>query len=351
MRSIRPALLAGTAALALALGGIAPAAVAAPHPAAAHPAAAVTATAATTFRQPIAAKTYTVSSFFGPRCIPVPGASTFHNGVDLAAKSGTPIYAIAAGVVTATVSGTASRVGYISVRHVISGVEYTSKYLHIWSATTRVKVGQKVTAGQRISEVGNSGISSGSHLHLELWRATPTGSVAENAAAFLQARGVDLYKSATAVYAGNAPATCTYYTTTGVNFRTGPSTSSSVLRLLPKATAMVHVPGRITSGFIPVKIGTQTGWVSSSYVSPVKPAVPAPAVVPPTTPPPVVATGTYAATAALNLRASPSTSAARVLLIPKGANVGKILESRTVWRKVSYAGKTGWVHSAYLAKR
>ena len=128
----------------------------------------------------------------------------------------------------------------------------------------------------------------------------------------------------------------------GVNFRTGPSTSHPVLRLLPKATAVVHVPGRITSGFIPVTIGTQTGWISSSYVSPTKPAVAAPAVVKP---------ATYKTTAALNLRTGTSTTAPRLLVIPKGATVGAIQASSGVWRKVSYAGKTGWVHSAYLAKR
>ncbi|MDY0909177.1 M23 family metallopeptidase [Microbacterium sp. CFBP9034] len=333
MRSIRAFLLTALTVTALTLGGLAPAASAALATTA--PAALP---AATTFAKPLVAKTYTVSSFFGPRCIPLPGASTYHLGVDLAAKAGSPIYAIAAGLVTATVDGTASRAGYIAVRHSIGGVEHTSKYLHIWSSTTRVKVGQTVTAGQRISEVGTSGGSSGNHLHLEIWK----GSAAQDPAVFLKARGVDLYAAATAVNARVTPATCTYYATAGLNLRTGPSTSYTAIRLLPKATAMVHVPGQITAGFIPVKVGTQSGWVSSSYVSPVKPAVPAPTVVPPPT---------YATTAPLNLRVSPSTTAARILIIPKGANVGVIKASSGVWRQVTYAGKTGWVHSAYLVRR
>jgi len=40
-----------------------------------------------------------------------------------------------------------------------------------------------------------------------------------------------------------------------------------------------------------------------------------------------------------------------MLIIPAGANVGVILATSGVWRKVSYAGKTGWVHSAYLVQR
>ena len=288
------------------------------------------------------AKTYVVSSLFGPRCIPVPGASTYHYGVDLAAKSGSPIYAIAPGVVTATVSGTTSRVGYIAVRHTISGATYTSTYMHIWSATTRVKVGQKVTAGQRISEVGNSGVSSGAHLHLELWKAGTSGATAVNAASFLKERGVDIYANATLVTAKAAPPTCTYYTTGAVNFRTGPSTAFPALSLLPKGTAMVHVPGKITAGFIPVKIGTTSGWISSSLVTPTKPPVVAAAPAP---------KPTYATTTALNLRTKPSLTAPRILVIPKGGKVGVILATSGVWRKVSYAGKTGWVHSAYLVKR
>ena len=335
-------MLAAVAAAALALGGLSPAA--ASVTAREAPVAVATATPtpppATTFRLPIAGKTYYLSSYFGPRCIPVQGASTYHYGVDLAAKAGTPISAIAAGVVTATVSGTTSRAGYISVRHSIDGVQYTSTYMHMWSATTRVQVGQIVAAGQRISEVGSSGVSTANHLHLELWKATSGGSQAQDPAAFLKARGIDLLTSATAVTATAAPATCTYYAVVGLNFRTAPSATAPVIRVLPQGTSMTHVPGTITAGFIPVRVGTQSGWVSAAYVSPTKPAA--------ATKPPVA---TYATTAALRLRAAPSTSAATILVIPKGANVGPILATSGVWRKVSYAGKTGWVHSAYLVKR
>jgi uncharacterized protein YgiM (DUF1202 family) len=293
---------------------------------------------ATTFRLPVTAKTYTVSSYFGPRCIPLPGASTYHYGVDLAAPAGTPIYAVAPGIVTATVSGTASRAGYISIKHSIDGLTYTSNYLHIWSATTHVKVGQAVAAGQRISAVGNSGVSSGAHLHLELWRTVTTGVVAENAANFLKARGVDVYASATRVTATAAPATCTYYATASVNFRTGPSTTYGSIRLLPQGTAMVHVPGSITSGFIPVRVGNDSGWVSSSYVSPSKPP-PAPAVLPSTT---------HYAAVALAFHATASTAGTSLGVVPKDANVGPVQAISSSWAKVTYDGKTGWVQNAGL---
>jgi murein DD-endopeptidase MepM/ murein hydrolase activator NlpD len=393
MTTIRTHLVAWTTTAALVLAGLGPAAASAasptgsatalvstaatPKPTATPTPTPTTPPAATSFRTPLAAKSYTVSSLYGARCIPLPGGSTHHLGLDLAAKAGTPIYAIAAGIVTHTVSGSSSRAGYISVKHRIDGAEYTSIYMHIWSATTRVKVGQIVKAGQRISEVGSSGGSTGNHLHLELWKAGSGGATSQNALTFLSQRGVDIKAGATAVTAKPTPATCTYYTTTSVNFRTGPALSHSVIRLLPKGTAMTHVPGKITSGFIPVKIGTRTGWVSSSYVGPTKPPVtaapakppvtvtppkPPVTVTPPKPKPPVTAPkpkppvtkpkpATYVTTAPLNLRKSTSTSSAKVLVIPKRANVGEIKAKSGVWRKVVYKGKTGWVHSAYIAKR
>lgn len=340
MRSIRIPLLGGLVAAILTLGSLT-----LPAAATASPATAASATAASTrpaadplpatsFLLPIAAKTYYLTSGFGPRCIPVQGGSTYHYGVDLSTNAGAPIYAIAAGVVTATVSGTSSQAGYISVRHLIDGVPYTSVYMHIWSATTQVTVGQSVEAGQRISEVGSSGVSSGNHLHLELWKAGSSGSEAQDAAAFLQPRGVDLYASAIAVTATPAPATCTYYAATALNFRTGPSTTASIIRVLAQGTAMTHVPGTISGGFLPVTVGSQSGWVSAAYVTPTRPQQPA----------------TYVTTAPLRLRTGPSPTASIILIIPQGANVGPILATSGDWRQVTYAGRTGWVHSAYLVK-
>lgn len=371
MRTLSPVLAAVITAAAVVIGLAAPVspATAAPRAAAVEP----TPPPATSFVTPLKAHTYSVSSYFGGRCMPLPGASTFHLGVDLAAPQGRAIYAVAAGVVVATVDGTSSRAGYVKLRHRVGTVTYTSFYYHIWKSTTRVKVGQTVSAGQRISEVGASGGVTGSHLHLEIWKGQPGSAVAIDPAPFMKAHGVDLYRGATAIYASHAPATCRYYTTAAVNFRTGPSTSYSSIRVLPIATSVVHVPGESTSGFLPVKVGSTSGWISSSYLSPNKPVVPKPKPQPtPTVPAPAAptsprpagdagkpaapakpATGTskpatYKTTAALNLRASASTSGKRILVIPKNANVGTITATKGVWRKVTYKKKTGWVSSAYL---
>jgi uncharacterized protein YraI len=60
-------------------------------------------------------------------------------------------------------------------------------------------------------------------------------------------------------------------------------------------------------------------------------------------------TGNYQTTAALNLRSQPNTSAAVILVIPKGAMVTQVGPDEGSFKKVSYAGKTGWAHSGYLA--
>lgn len=56
----------------------------------------------------------------------------------------------------------------------------------------------------------------------------------------------------------------------------------------------------------------------------------------------------YVTKAALNLRKAPSTSAAKIITIPKGANVGVAKGKSGKWVKVTYKSKTGWVHGDYL---
>ena len=100
-----------------------------------------------------------MSSPFGLRQSPTSGASTFHQGVDLAAPAGTPIYASRAGVVTiATYSNSAGY--YVTINH---GDGYSSIYMHMTNYV--VSAGSAVSAGQLIGYVGSTGISTGNHLH------------------------------------------------------------------------------------------------------------------------------------------------------------------------------------------
>lgn len=342
-----------TVATAIALGatGLSPAAAVAVVPVSTTQSAAATSgPAATTFVMPLAAKSYDVSAWQGPRCMPAPGATTSHGGVDLATKNGSPIFAVAAGVVTAAVSGSSSVAGHIDIRHTVGKVTYTTKYLHVWSATTHVKVGQVVKAGQRISSVGTSGNTTGPHLHLELWENSPSGGSKQlDPVPWLKSRGVDLAAQATRITAKTAPSTCTYYTTGAVNLRAGASTATAVVVKLAAGTAVTAVPGQVSNSFLPVKAGARSGWIANWLLTPKRPAVTTPKP-PTTTPAPAPSAVTYKTTAALNLRPTASTSQKPLLTIPKGKDVGQILASNGSWRKVTYAGKTGWVHSDFLTK-
>lgn len=108
---------------------------------------------------PLPEGSYRVSSRFGPRSAPTEGASTMHNGVDLAAKAGTPVYSAGDGVVKSVGYGEYEG-NFIVVEHPDG---YQSQYYHLSGAD--VKPGQEVIAGSPIGRVGNTGISTGAHLH------------------------------------------------------------------------------------------------------------------------------------------------------------------------------------------
>lgn len=100
-----------------------------------------------------------LSSPFGYRDAPTSGASSYHQGVDLAAPKNTPIYATRAGVVTASTYGSAAGY-YVTINH---GDGFSSIYMHMESKV--VSAGQAVSAGQLIGYVGKSGVATGYHLH------------------------------------------------------------------------------------------------------------------------------------------------------------------------------------------
>lgn len=100
-----------------------------------------------------------VSSAFGSREAPTAGASSYHQGIDLAAPKDTPIYASRAGTVTQATYGSAAGY-YVSVNH---GDGYSSIYMHMTNYV--VSAGQSVSQGQLIGYVGKSGVATGYHLH------------------------------------------------------------------------------------------------------------------------------------------------------------------------------------------
>ncbi|MEU3747110.1 MULTISPECIES: M23 family metallopeptidase [Streptomyces] len=113
-----------------------------------------------------------------------------HSGQDFAVPVGTPVKAAGAGtVVKAGPNGGGDGPAYgnaIVVKH--ANGKY-SQYAHL--SKIKVNVGQKVAAGQQIALSGNTGNSSGPHLHFEI-RTTPNYGSSVNPAAFLRSHGVSI---------------------------------------------------------------------------------------------------------------------------------------------------------------
>lgn len=103
-----------------------------------------------------------ISDAWGTRIHPITNSLEFHYGIDIANEMGTPVYATAAGTVVYADYDD----GYGKRILVDHGNGYRSMYAHLY--TSRVKAGETVTKGQIIALMGNSGLSTGPHLHYEV---------------------------------------------------------------------------------------------------------------------------------------------------------------------------------------
>lgn len=101
-----------------------------------------------------------ISSYYGYRKNPNTGNEELHRGVDIAVPTGTTVYAAHDGTVT-----TAAYDSYYGNYVVIEKDGYTTKYAHMDSLS--VSAGQSLTKGTVIGTTGNTGSSTGSHLHIE----------------------------------------------------------------------------------------------------------------------------------------------------------------------------------------
>lgn len=104
-----------------------------------------------------------ISSPFGPRRAPTVGASTYHRAIDISAPENIPVYASAGGKVVA-VQYSSARGYYVRIDH---GNGMCTLYQHL--NRQLVKVGDEVDTGETIALSGNTGITSGPHLHFEVW--------------------------------------------------------------------------------------------------------------------------------------------------------------------------------------
>lgn len=117
-----------------------------------------------------------IGSVFGRRIDPIAGVGALHEGIDFVADQGTPVFASAGGIVQ-TAEYHPQYGNLIEIDH---GNDFSSRYAHL--SRIDVKPGQIIKRGQRIAASGNTGRSTGPHLHFEV----RFKGVAQNPARFLQ---------------------------------------------------------------------------------------------------------------------------------------------------------------------
>ena len=118
-----------------------------------------------------------IASGYGERSDPINGHQAIHLGLDFDAPIGTPVLAVAEGVV----SFVGVKPGYGNVVEIDHGRGLKTRYAHLSSIA--VRPGQRVGIGQRIAGMGSTGRSTGTHLHYEVW----VNGRAQNPGRFLKA--------------------------------------------------------------------------------------------------------------------------------------------------------------------
>jgi len=113
-----------------------------------------------------------ISSLFGTRVHPITGQVRFHQGTDLAAAEGTPVVAAFSGRIE--IAGWLGGYGLIVV--ISHGDTHETRYAHL--SEVLVKEGQEIRQGTVIGLVGSTGLSTGPHLHFEIWQKMKDGLVA-----------------------------------------------------------------------------------------------------------------------------------------------------------------------------
>lgn len=103
-----------------------------------------------------------ITSYFGYRNAPTAGASTFHQGIDIGAPSGS--------IIVATKSGTVTECAYNSIRGYYVEVTHSDgvKSIYMHMSRQAVSTGMKVSRGQTVGYVGSTGVSTGPHLHFSI---------------------------------------------------------------------------------------------------------------------------------------------------------------------------------------
>lgn len=104
---------------------------------------------------------YAITSPFGYRTSPISGKQEFHNGIDIGAPYGAPVYSLKSG--TVTYAGVMNGYGNVVV---VNHGDISTLYAH--NSSISVSVGQTVSGGQQLANVGSTGWATGPHIHFEV---------------------------------------------------------------------------------------------------------------------------------------------------------------------------------------
>lgn len=119
-----------------------------------------------------------ITSYYGGRIHPIFGNASYHDGIDIAAATGTTVYASGTGKVIFSYADKYENYGgfgrAVLVVHNVKGQTYTTLYGHLSKAT--VRSGQIVQRGEKIGEVGSTGWSTGPHLHFQFMYGSGYGT-------------------------------------------------------------------------------------------------------------------------------------------------------------------------------
>lgn len=109
-----------------------------------------------------------ISSGYGSREAACAECSTDHRGIDFVPGNGAPIYAVAAGVVVEHSANHWSFGNSVVLRHHIDGQVVQTRYAHMQLSSSPLQVGDEVAVGDFIGVVGQTGVATAPHLHLEV---------------------------------------------------------------------------------------------------------------------------------------------------------------------------------------
>jgi murein DD-endopeptidase MepM/ murein hydrolase activator NlpD len=107
-----------------------------------------------------------ISSPFGDRNLF--GYYNFHTGLDFSPDYGTPIYAVADGIVSLVEDPGPTCGVSIFIEHNVDGTKFTSVYCHMVPGSPPFKAGDTVKKGDLVGNIGLTGVTTGPHLHLEI---------------------------------------------------------------------------------------------------------------------------------------------------------------------------------------